>query len=61
MRATLVVGKCGRGAAGKIPVFGILKRKNKVFTKIIRVIPSVVIAFKSRGFLRFMVMLEPGC
>ena len=26
-------GKRGRGAAGKIPVFGILKRKNKVFTK----------------------------
>ena len=28
-------GKRGRGTAGKIPVFGILKRKNKVFTKII--------------------------
>ena len=28
-------GKRGRGAAGKIPVFGILKRKNKVFTKVI--------------------------
>ena len=28
-------GKRGRGAAGKIPVFGILKRKNKVFTKMI--------------------------
>ena len=28
-------GKRGLGAAGKIPVFGILKRKNKVFTKVI--------------------------
>jgi len=28
-------GKRGRGAAGKVPVFGILKRKNKVFTKMI--------------------------
>ncbi len=28
-------GKRGRGAAGKTPVFGILKRKNKVFTKMI--------------------------
>lgn len=26
-------GKRGRGAVGKIPVFGILKRKSKVFTK----------------------------
>ena len=28
-------GKRGRGAAGKIPVFGILKRGGKVYTKII--------------------------
>ena len=28
-------GKRGGGAAGKIPVFGILRRKNKVFTKMI--------------------------
>jgi len=28
-------GKRGRGAAGKIPVFGILKRKGKVYTKIV--------------------------
>ena len=28
-------GKRGRGAAGKVPVFGILKRKGKVYTKII--------------------------
>ena len=28
-------GKRGRGAAGKIPVFGLLKRKGKVYTKII--------------------------
>jgi transposase len=28
-------GKRGRGAAGKVPVFGLLKRKGKVYTKII--------------------------
>jgi transposase len=28
-------GKKGRGAAGKIPVFGLLKRGGKVYTKII--------------------------
>ena len=28
-------GKRGRGAAGKIPVFGLLKRGGKVYTKII--------------------------
>jgi len=28
-------GNRGRGAAGKVPVFGILKRKGKVYTKII--------------------------
>lgn len=28
-------GKCGRGAAGKVPVFGILKRGVLVYTKII--------------------------
>jgi len=28
-------GKRGRGTAGKTPAFGILKRKNKVFTKMI--------------------------
>jgi transposase len=33
--ARRVRGKRGRGAAGKIPVFGILKRKGKVFTQII--------------------------
>ncbi len=28
-------GKRGRGSAGKVPVFGILKRDGKVYTKII--------------------------
>lgn len=28
-------GKRGRGAAGKIPVFGLLKRKGRVYTKVI--------------------------
>ena len=28
-------GKRGRGADGKVPVFGLLKRKGKVYTKII--------------------------
>jgi len=28
-------GKRGRGAAGKVPVFGLLKRKGKVFAKVI--------------------------
>ncbi len=28
-------GNRGRGAAGKVPVFGILKRKGKVYTKVI--------------------------
>ncbi len=28
-------GQRGRGAAGKVPVFGLLKRKGKVYTKII--------------------------
>ncbi len=28
-------GKRGRGAAGKVPVFGLLKRGGKVYTKII--------------------------
>jgi len=28
-------GKRGRGASGKIPVFGLLKRKGKVYTKVI--------------------------
>ena len=28
-------GNRGRGAAGKVPVFGILKRRGKVFTKVI--------------------------
>jgi transposase len=28
-------GKCGRGAAGKVPVFGILKRGGRVYTKVI--------------------------
>lgn len=28
-------GKRGRGAASKIPVFGIIKRGDKVFTKIV--------------------------
>ena len=38
MKATLVAGgkeNAGRGAAGKIPVFGLLKRGGKVYTKII--------------------------
>jgi transposase len=34
--ARRVRGKRGRGAAGKIPVFGILKRKGKVFTQIVK-------------------------
>lgn len=29
-------GKRGRGASNKIPVFGILKREVKVFTKIVK-------------------------
>ncbi len=33
--AKRIRGKRGRGAGGKIPVFGILKRNGKVFTKII--------------------------
>ena len=28
-------GKCGRGAAGKVPVFGILKRGGKVYAQVI--------------------------
>ena len=38
IKATLVAGgkvKLGRGTAGKIPVFGLLKRGGKVYTKII--------------------------
>ena len=31
-----VKGKRGRGASGKIPVFGILKRNGKVFTQIVK-------------------------
>ena len=34
--ARRVRGKRGRGAGGKIPVFGILKRDGKVFTKIVK-------------------------
>ena len=34
--AKRVRGKRGRGAAGKIPVFGILKRNGKVYTQIIK-------------------------
>ena len=34
--AKRVAGKHGRGSAGKIPVFGILKRDGKVFTKIMK-------------------------
>ena len=33
--AKRVRGKIGRGAAGKTPVFGLLKRGDKVFTKIV--------------------------
>ncbi len=29
-------GKRGRGAAGKVPVFGLLKRGGKVYTHVIR-------------------------
>lgn len=29
-------GKVGRGAAGKVPVFGILRRNGKVYTRIVR-------------------------
>jgi len=28
-------GKRGRGAVGKIPVFGLLKRNGKIYTKIL--------------------------
>ncbi|MBX9743202.1 MAG: IS1595 family transposase [Chthoniobacterales bacterium] len=28
-------GKCGRGAVGKVPFFGLLKRKGKIYTQII--------------------------
>ncbi len=34
--AKRVRGKRGRGASGKIPVFGMLKRNGKVFTQIVR-------------------------
>lgn len=34
--AKRVRGKRGRGAKGKVPVFGILKRKGKVYTKIVK-------------------------
>ena len=29
-------GKVGRGAAGKVPVFGILRRNGQVYTRIVR-------------------------
>ena len=29
-------GKCGRGAAGKVAVFGLLKRNGKVYTGILK-------------------------
>jgi transposase len=29
-------GKCGRGAAGKVPVFGLLKRGGKAYARVIR-------------------------
>ena len=35
--AKRVRGKRGRGAAGKTPVFGLLKRGDKVFTKIVQI------------------------
>ena len=35
--AKRVRGKRGRGAAGKTPVFGLLKRRDKVFTKIVQI------------------------
>jgi hypothetical protein len=31
-----VKGKRGRGAKGKIPVFGVLKRGDKVYTQLVR-------------------------
>lgn len=34
--ATRVRGKRGRGAAGKTPVFGVLKRKEKVFVSVVK-------------------------
>jgi len=34
--ARRVRGKRGRGAAGKTPVFGLLKRKGKVYVKIVK-------------------------
>ena len=57
-------GKRGRGAAGKIPVFGILKRGGKVYTKIIpnaksatlmpiierKVVPDSIVYTPSRAY-----------
>ncbi len=36
-------GKRGRGAAGKVPVFGLFKRGGKVYTKVIRDACSVTL------------------
>jgi len=36
-------GQRGRGAAGKVPVFGLLKRGGKVYTKIIPDASSVTL------------------
>ena len=38
-------GKRGRGAAGKVPVFGLLKRGGKVYTKIITM-PAVLPCYR---------------
>ena len=35
-------GKRGRGAAGKVPVFGILKRGGKVYTKVIPMLSRIL-------------------
>jgi len=44
-------GKRGRGAAGKVPVFGVLKRGGKVYTQ---VIPDA----KSKTFMPFADLLS---
>ncbi len=53
-------GKRGRGAAGKVPVFGILKRGGRVYTKIIpdvrsatlmRILEEKIVACKSQQLI----------
>jgi transposase-like protein len=38
--AKRVRGKRGSGAAGKTPVFGILKRDGKVFVSVVKIVPK---------------------